>query len=160
MNFLHPKNIFPIFSPVYRLLHKVSLDTNLLMFQYKILNNILYLNKHLFILNQKYTKLFLYCRLQDKKTNHIFVTCKFAIKLWSDLKDFCQCSFDLPVSNPQSATFGFFGIDSDLFILLNHILLLYKYYIYLSRDCLNFSFAALFKNIYKLFDLKKNIERK
>ena len=75
------------------------------------------------------------------------------------LKDYCQCSFDLPILNQQSATFGFFEIDLDLFILLNHRLLLYKYHIYLSRDTSKLSLAALLKNIKNVFDLKKNIDR-
>ena len=107
MNFLRPKNIFPTFYPIY-------------------------LNKQLFTFNKKYTKLCSYCRLQVL-TNPIFVKCKFAIKLWSDLKDCCQCSFDLLILNPQSANFGFFEIDPNLLIILNHILLLYKYYIYSPR---------------------------
>ena len=93
MNFLRPKNIFATFSPnlqvewkkIYLLPRKVSNDTNVRMFQYKILNNILYLNKQLFIFNKKDTKLCSYCRLQDETINQIFVECKFAIKLWSDL---------------------------------------------------------------------------
>ena len=48
---------------IYLLPSKVSNDTNLRMFQYKILNNILYLNKQLFVLNQKGTKLCSYCKL-------------------------------------------------------------------------------------------------
>ena len=120
---------------------EVSIDANLRIFQYKILNNILYLNKQLFIFNKKYTKLCSYCRLQDGTTNPICVECNFAIKLWSDLKDYCQCSFDLPILNPQSATFGFFEINPDLLILLNHILL-YKYCIYSSRNFSKISLAA------------------
>ena len=68
---------------------------------------------------------------------------------------YCQCSFDLPVLNPQTATLEFFEIDPDLVILLNHILLLYKYYIQLSRDSSKLSFAVLLKNIKKVFDLEK-----
>ena len=68
---------------------------------------------------------------------------------------YCQCSFDLPVLNPQTATLEFFEIDPDLVILLNHILLLYKYYIHLSRDSSKLSFAVLLKNIKKVFDLEK-----
>ena len=113
---------------IYRLLRKISIDTNLRMFQYKILNNILlYLNKQLFIFNKKDTKLCSYCRLQHETTNYIFVECTFTIKLWRDLRHYCQCSFDLPILNPQSATFGIFEIDPDLVILLNYMLLLYKY---------------------------------
>ena len=126
------------------------------MFQYKILNNILYLNKQLFIFNKKDTKLCSYCKLQDETINHIFVECKFAIKLWSDLRH-CQCSFGIPILNPQTATFRFFEIDPDLVILLNHLLLLNIYYIYLSRDSSKFSFAALLKTIKKVFVLEKKI---
>ena len=114
---------------IYLLTHKVSIDTNLCMFQYKILKNIVYLNKQLFIYDKKISKLCSYCRLQDETTNHIFVECKFAIKFWSHLRHYCRCSFDLPILNPQSATFGFFEVDPDLVILLNHLLLLCKYYI-------------------------------
>ena len=153
-------NIFPNlqveWKKIYLLPRKVSNDTNLRMFQYKILNNILYLNKQLFIFNKKDTKLCLYCRLQDETINHIFVECKFAIKLWSDLRH-CQCSFGIPILNPQTATFRFFEIDPDLVILLNHILLLNIYYIYLSRDSSKFSFAALLKTIKKVFVLEKKI---
>ena len=100
MNFLRPKNIFATFSPIYKLngrrfisCHEKFQMTNLRMFHYKILNNILYLNKQLFIFNKKYTKLCTYCKLQDETINHIFVECKFAIKLWSDLRHCCQRSF-------------------------------------------------------------------
>ena len=73
------------------------------------------------------------------------------------MRYYCQCSFDIPILNPQSATFGFFEIDPDLVILLNHILLLYKYYIYSSRDSSKLSFKALLKNIKKVFVLEKKI---
>ena len=33
------------------------------------------------------TELCSYCRLQDETANPVSVKCKFAIKLWSDLKD-------------------------------------------------------------------------
>ena len=144
-------NIFPNLQielkKVYLLPRKVSSDTNLHMFQYRILNNILNLNKQLFIFNKKDTKMCFYCKLQDETINHIFVECKFAIKLWSDLRHYCQRSFVIPILNPQSATFGFLEIDPDLVILLNHMLLLYKYYIYSSRDTSKLSFKPLLKNI-------------
>ena len=123
--------IFESFSNISKLIgrrfiscHVVSNDTNFCMFQYKILNNILYLNKKLFIFNKKDTKLCSYFKLQDETINHIFVECKFAIKLWSDLRNYCQRSFVIPtefILNRQSATFGFVKIDPDLVILLNHI---------------------------------------
>ena len=94
-----------------------------------------------------------YCRLQDETINHIFVEYKFAIKLWSDLRHYCERSFVIS----QSATFGFFEVDPDLVILLNHILILYKYYIYSSRDSSKLSSKALSNNIKKGFFLEKKI---
>ena len=113
-----------------------------------------HLNKQL-IFNKKDTKPCSYCRLKNQTTNHSFVECKFAINLWSDLRHYCQCSFDIPILNPQSATFGFLDIDPDLVILLNHILLLYTYYIYSWRDSSKLSFEALLKNILNIFVLEK-----
>ena len=158
-------NIFPNlqveWKEIYLLPPKVSIDTKLHMFQFKILNNISYLNKQLYIFNEKDTKLCSYCRLQDETINHIFVECKFAIKLWSDLRHYCQSSFVIPILNPQSAIFGFFETDPDLVILLNHILLLCKHYICLSRDSTKLSFAALLKIYIKSFcSAKKNLFRK
>ena len=77
-----------------------------------------------------------YCRLQDETTNNIFVECKFTIKLWSDLRPYCQCRFDLSILNPQSATFGFFQIDPDLVIFQ------IRYYYY---TCANLFIKRLFK---------------
>ena len=118
---------FSWWKKIYLLPRKVSNDTNLRMFQYKILKNILYLNKQLFIFDKKDTKLCSYCRFQDKIINHIFVDCKFAIKLWIDLRHYCQRSFDIPILNPESVTFGFFEIDPDLEILLNLIITVPKF---------------------------------
>ena len=151
INFLHPKNNFATFSPIHKLNGKrfISCHVKLRLTPIYVCSNIKYwtifyiLSSFLFLIK----KILNCCRLQDETINHIFVECKFAFKLWSDLRHYCQCSFDIPISNPQSAPFGFFEIDPDLVILLNHILLLYKYYLYLSRDSSKLLFAALLKNI-------------
>ena len=86
MKFLHPQNIFPIISLIYRLNEKRFISYHVTVQltpiyiccnNYKMPNNILYLNK------QK-KKMCSYCRLQDETANHIFVECKLTIKLWSD----------------------------------------------------------------------------
>ena len=147
MNFLHPKNIFQTFSPIHRLNGKrfISYHIKFQLTSIYLCSNIkywtifFYLNKQLYIFNKTDSKLCSYCRLHNETTNHIFVECKCTIKFWSDVRDYCQCSFDLPILNLHSAVFGFFEVDPDAFkphklMLLNHILLLYKYYIYLSRQ--------------------------
>ena len=72
------KNKLPTFSyifhnlqvewkEIYLLPHKDSIDTNLRIFQYKLLNNVLYLNKQIFIFNKKDIKLCSYCRFKMKQ---------------------------------------------------------------------------------------------
>ena len=155
MNFLRPKNIFATFSPIYKLNGRrfIFCHVKFQMTPIYVCSNIKYwtifyiwINSFLFLI-KKDTKLCSYCKLQDATANHIFVECKFAVKLWSDLRHYSQSSFVIPILNPQSTTFGFFEIDPDLIKLLNHILLLYKYYIYSSRDSSKLSFKALLKNI-------------
>ena len=72
-------------------------------------------------------------------------------------KTHCQPSFSLPLLCPQSATFGFFDIDPHSTLLWNHILLLYRYYIYYSRDSAKLSLAALTRFIKKVYVMEKRL---
>ena len=153
MNFLRPKNIFATFFPIYKLNERrfISCHIKFQMTRIYVCSNIKYwtifcilINSFLFLIKKILCS---YCRLQDETISHIFVECKFAIKLLSDLRHYSQCSFDIQILNTLGAAFGFFEIDPHLVILLNHILLLYKYYIYSSRDSSKLSFEGLLKNI-------------
>ena len=104
---------------------------------------------------KKDTKHCPFCKLQDETINHLFVECNYSKNLWRDLKTYCQPSFSLSLLCPQSATFGFFDIDPHSSLLLNHTLLLYKYYIYYSRDSDLLRKFMLWKNVC-LLKMKKN----
>ena len=73
MNVLHPKNIFPVFSPIYRLNGNrfISDQGKFQLIPIYVFSNIkywtifLYLNKQIFIFNKKDNKLCSYCVLQD-----------------------------------------------------------------------------------------------
>ena len=99
-----------------------------------------------------------FCKLQDETINHLFVECNYSRNLWRDLKTYCQPSFSLPLLCPQSVTFSFFDIDPHSSLLLNHILLLlYKYYIYYSRDSAKLSLSALTRFIKKVYVMEKRL---
>ena len=106
---------------------------------------------------KKDTKHCSFCKLQDETVNHLLVECNYSKNLRRDLKTYCQPSFSLPLLYPQSATFGFFDIDPHPSLLLNHILLLYKYYIYYSRDSAKRSLAALTGFIKKVYVMEKRL---
>ena len=63
----------------------------------------------------------------------------------------------IPALTPQSAILGFFQVDRHELLILNHILLIFKYYVYISRDSNKLSLAALIKYLKKVYFIEKKI---
>ena len=61
-------------------------------FQYKLLNNVLFLNKKLHIFGIKSSPLCSFCNLCDETPLHIFYECDSIKCLWSDLVHYFQNS--------------------------------------------------------------------
>ena len=57
---------------VYILPRIVTINTSLRVFQYKVLNNALYLNKHLYIFKLSDIKLCYFCNQEDETVIHLF----------------------------------------------------------------------------------------
>ena len=58
---------------------------------------------------------------------------------------------------PQTAIFGFTNIYSDDTLLKNHILLLFKFYVYNGSKHENISLNNLLRNVRKFKDIEKEI---
>ena len=71
---------------------------------FKILNNILYLNKKIHISGIKSSPLCYFCNLYDETPFHIFCECGRVKCLWSDLVQCFQNTLLLPT--PQTAILG------------------------------------------------------
>ena len=108
--------------------------------QYKILNNVLFLNKKLHTFGIKPSPLYSFCKLYDKTPYHMFYECDRVKCLWSDLVQCFQNNLMLATLTPQTTIFGFLGyINNDSILeknkcLSNHILLTFKLYVYKSRE--------------------------
>ena len=103
-----------------------------LIFQYKLLNNVLCLNKKLFQLGIISQPKCPFCELYDETPHHIFYECTYV----QNLNRLCLYLIEkvaLPVLNPQSAIFGFTDVSDHNFLLVNHLRLIFKYNIYNSR---------------------------
>ena len=61
----------------------------------------------------------------------------------------------VPLSSPESTIFGFLETNDKVFLILNHLLLLFKYYVYVSRSSKVISFEALLKSIMKGYKLEQ-----
>ena len=137
---------------IYTLPRQVTINTNLRIFQYKLLHIILCLTK-------RYTNL-------EKTYPH------FAFFAWKNLKalftlfilaqkqTFSGCSYILskivPPITPQSAIFGF--IDHKVnYHLINQILLIFKYYVYKTRENGSLDLKLWKRNIFKIKNIEKQI---
>ena len=55
--------------------------------------------------------------------------------------------------------FGFSDVDRDIFLLSNHILLLFKRFIYISRDSNILLFSRFFRNLQKAYTIEQKISQ-
>ena len=113
-----------------------TIESSLRSFQYKILNNILYLNEKLFKFKIVDSPLCSLCETENESMLHLFCECAVTsnlleqFKLWlSDIFLFGKRGID-----PQKIIFGAWNLDMPDFILNNHMILLFKRYIYLRRQ--------------------------
>ena len=71
-------------------------------------------------------------------------------------KEFVKTKIDLPVNTRQSAIFGFLNYESNSDII-NHLLLIFKYYLFNSRKHKKLSLEMLKKDIVKVYNIEKQI---
>ena len=83
------------------------------------------------------------CDLCDETLYHIFYKCTYTQNLWNQLRLYISEKVALPVLNPQSAIFGFTDVLDHNYLLVNHLLLIFKYNIYNSRVENTLSFQSL-----------------
>ena len=141
---------------IYTLPRITTIDSKLRCFQYKILHNTLYLNEQLFLFRKHNASLFSFCNLEDETVIHLFVRCSKTKRLWCTVIEYFKINLHIPPLSPQSAIFGFLEADDKVFLILKHLLLLFKYYVYVSRSSKVLSFEALLKSIMKVCKLEKS----
>ena len=138
---------------IYLLTQILTKNTSLRTFQYKVLNNVLYLNFKLFQFKVSTTSLCSYCNQHDETVQHHFSNCNEFISLWTAVKLYFANSIKLIC--PQIAILGYTNTDDRCFITQNLILLIFKFYVYKSRGSGNLSFSAFFHKLVKIKNLEK-----
>ena len=114
---------------IYSLPFTVTHDTKTREFQYKLLNNIVFTNDKLFRFKMIDSPLCAFCQTEVESPEHLFFHCNVTKSFWQLL-----CSWmseQKVISTPltlENVIFGVFNIVED-FHILNHIILLAKYYI-------------------------------
>ena len=141
---------------IYSLPRLVTLDSYSRSFQYKILINVLYLNKNLFTFRKSTSLLWPFCKLYDKTVLHLFYECDVVQNLWNELDLFSENDFTLFDLTPQAPFLRFLNVDSKPLLIQNHLLLIFKKYIYNSRR----SESLIIKSLIRKITKAKNIEKK
>ena len=109
-----------------------TLNSRLREFQFKVLYNIIYTNKHLFMFKMVTDNLCSFCHKTEETYEHLFYACEKITILWED----CGNVFNLPdirVIDWKGVHVGIEGSSSGEEKLLNHIILLIKYMIFEGR---------------------------
>ena len=129
-------------TKVYMFPRQVTTESSLRSVQYKILNNILYLNEKLFKFKIVASPLRSLCKLHNETMIHLFSTCRVTLTLSELLRSWISGTGTLlPESmDPQTIILGAWNTKTPDFVIINHIILLFKRYMNLKREnncCIN-----------------------
>ena len=106
-------------------------------FQYKILNNALFLNKRLFKFGVIESPAYSFCGQVDESPIHFFGQCSVTVELWKKLQRWLTRPFVLPDLTLENALLGHMPIILDngtTAKLVNHILFIFKRSLYEMRS--------------------------
>ena len=117
-------------SLVYILPRKVTIDTSTRIFQYKILNNILYLNNRLYKMTITESPLCSLCGNDTETILHLFCHCSITQNLWKQMQNWLSDILDIPELTDKIAILGRYPCQGATNILINHIILMFKNFLY------------------------------
>jgi len=117
---------------VYARIYKITIETYLRCFQYKILNNCLYLNKKLYIFKLVDSPRCSYCLNDMETVQHLFVECLYSQNYYLEIRNWLNCwNIKLPSLNCPNIILG---IDEGKDVnLVNFIICIYKLTLYKTR---------------------------
>ena len=118
---------------VYMLPRIVTIGSSLRSFQYKIFNNMLYLNERLFKFNIVDSPSCSLCGDYNESIKHIFCTCTVTQRLWDQLRSWLYEVISFSILEPKTVILGLSSETTSNYILINHIILLFRRFIFLKR---------------------------
>ena len=130
------------FKMIYTLPYKVTTETKLIMFQLKIVHNILPTNAFLSKINLSESDACNLCKAPNQTAPHLFINFNQTVVFWKLFKIWWKNKTNLCIHLlAKQILFGIIDTKETHNLLLNHLLLIAKYYIYsyyLNEQELNF----------------------
>ena len=140
-------NLSVEWKKIYSLSFNATLDMKLRIFQYKILNHILYTNSKLFAFKIVDSPLCTFCKKEEESLEHLLFYCKIVDLFWKEVLSWIAIYKDEVVEiSLIDILFGKFDIDKDFKAII---------YIYIYYYWRNFIFTDVswIKSIYPLMFL-------
>ena len=118
----------------------------------------LFLNEKLYIFGISETPLCSFCHTKKEATFNIFFEYCKTQSLLEELRKYFHDDFSLPILLPQTVLLGFldFSEHEDL-LVFNHILLVFKFYLYKTREGKTLHLKMLLMNIAVVKRIEKRL---
>ena len=121
-------------ASIYMIPQMDTVESKLRIFQYKVLNNILYLNDRLYKMGIVQTPLCSLCKQEKETVAHLLCQCHVTRQLWCLLSHWMQGVLRLLPLEPVTAILGSWDLENEANVSLNHLMLLFQYFIYRCRN--------------------------
>ena len=147
-------------SLVYTLPRKVTIDTSTRIFQYKILNNILYLNNRLYKMAIAKSPLCSLCENDTETILHFFCHCNITQNLCAQMQNWLGNILDIPELTSKITILGKYLCQGATDVLINHIILMFKKFLCTRRkSTTQVAFVALKHYIAYTQKIEQTIDR-
>ena len=143
---------------IYSLPFTVTLETKVREFQYKLLNNIVFTNDKLFKFKMIDSPLCDFCQTEVESLEHLFFHCDVTKIFWKSLSSWLiKQKITTTFLTLENVLFGVFNAMDD-FLILNHLILLAKFYIYKCKlDIKHPSLNVFIAKIRATFQIEQKI---
>ena len=111
-------------ASIYMIPRMVTVESKLRIFQYKVLNNILYLNDRLYKMGIVQTPLCSLCNQGKETVIHLLCQCHVTRQLWCSLGGWLQGVLRLHPLEPVTAMLGSWDLENKANVLLNHLIVI------------------------------------
>jgi hypothetical protein len=128
---------------VYSRIYTTTIDTHLRMFQYKIVNNILFLNYDLNRFKIVENPMCSLCHSYPETIDHLYIECEEAKSYYIEICEWLYKEYNISLPALDKSHI-LLGIDK---VLVNFIILIYKYSLYKHREKKILLSIELFKNM-------------
>ena len=95
--------------------------------------------------------------MEEETISHLFYYCIHIHDIWNQVQIYFTDYFHFSQLTPQTAILGFHNIDNDTFLIQNHILLLFKLYIFKARKHKLLSFNNFLNEVSKIKNSQKRV---